>query len=410
MFVANGWKSLFGSVSVAWGWKVVFEAGRGRMIHLDAVRVVLMSCGVVTHATMIGSNAVFDAITFVSGLFRMKAFFLISGFFGALVLSRRSAGQFLSARLPALLWPLAAGTVVVVPFTLWLMAIWHHGPIGVVAWLTDPGWLESLPDPVGPLLHLWFLVVLIGFTLLLPPLMAVLRTPVVAVPIEALRPFTQRLGLWGHVAVIALLMMLSRSAYLALFGPDLESDAFGWLVSMLFHYAPWFGFGALAFRYRWLFDAFETVSGRHLLGGLLLCAGIFTLALQFGDGWPGLLRRALFWPSRSGMVVFGFAGLVQLCRHWLDRETPLLRMFVDSALTFYLIHIALIFLLALLIGRDAADSIGIFGLFVLLVLVVPPLGVAVHALVVGRVPVLDLLFRGKRTAPRGSHGARAGFG
>lgn len=374
---------------------VMADAESTRIFHLDAIRAILMLFGILTHATMIGSHAVFDMVTAVSGLFRMKAFFLISGFFGALLLAKRGTGAFWATRLPSLLWPLATGIVVIVPLTLWLMALWFSGPISPRAWLSDQSWLETFPAPVGPLMHLWFLVVLIVFTLALPMLMVVLKSRPVALVASAMLLGAKRWGLWGHVLLISTLMMASRGLFLALFGRGFDGGEFGWIVAMVFQYAPWFGFGALAFHYRPLFDVFGSVSLAHVAGGLLLCCGMFALASWLVGGWPAPMAKAIYWISRSAIVVFGFAGLVRICRRWFDRETPLLRLLVDSALTFYLLHIALIFLVVNLAGRETP---GLGWLYMLAVLLVPPLAIWLHVVLVTRSAVLQLLLSGKSRA------------
>lgn len=372
------------------------QKGNSRIVHLDAVRAFFMLFGVLTHATMIGSNAAFDVVTNVSGLFRMKAFFLISGFFGAMVLAKRGTGAFWAGRLPALLWPLATGLVLIVPLTLWLMTLWFDGPISPLEWMKRSTLPPSFAEPVRPLMHLWFLVVLIVFTLASPGLMWAVRSrPVVALT-WAMQASAKRVGLWGHVLLISVLMMASRGLFLALFGSSFEKGEFGWIVAMIFQYAPWFGFGALTFHYRPLFDAFGLAPVRHIVGGLLLCSGMFVLASSSSLGvpldLPMLPTKAMYWASRSAIVVFGFAGLVQICRRWFDRETPFLRILVDSALTFYLLHIALIFLVVSLVGRE---MLGLGGLYILAVLLVPPLGIWLHVAVVSRSPMLRLMVTGK---------------
>lgn len=90
---------------------------------LDVARGVLMALGVVLHAAnvyaqdqtwLIGDTArhpFFDLLSDAIHVFRMPAFFLLSGFFAAMMLERHPPARFLARRLKRLAVPMIAAGV-----------------------------------------------------------------------------------------------------------------------------------------------------------------------------------------------------------------------------------------------------------------------------------------------------------
>jgi len=105
-------------------------AGAGRLHHLDAVRAFAMLLGVALHTALSyfdsgwavrdGSGAdsgfyLFFVLTIHA--FRMPLFFLLSGFFAALLTGKRAIRAVLEHRFRRLLVPLVLGAVTIVPLT-----------------------------------------------------------------------------------------------------------------------------------------------------------------------------------------------------------------------------------------------------------------------------------------------------
>lgn len=125
---------------------------QNRLVGLDAWRSILLFYGVLVHAsnmvrTIPGDPLVFNIIQSTSRVARMQAFFLIAGFLAARSIGKRGRAEWLRDRIAQLFIPL------------------------VVIWLTFQrltDWVTT-GDPfrtVHRIDHLWFLVVLIGFSVL----------------------------------------------------------------------------------------------------------------------------------------------------------------------------------------------------------------------------------------------------
>ena len=145
-----------------------------RYHDLDALRAAAMLLGIVLHAALFlvpdawpvldrkaSESLPYDDIVNVIHGFRMPVFFLLSGFFTAMLWQRRGLGGLLRQRLQRVGLPLAVGCVTIVPLTAWVWIVTSdydlakdfpaETPVIVMAafvWLFT--WLESFH-------HLWFL-------------------------------------------------------------------------------------------------------------------------------------------------------------------------------------------------------------------------------------------------------------
>jgi glucan biosynthesis protein C len=93
-------------------------------------------------------DSFYGGIMYMSGLFRMPTFFVISGFLAAIYVSREN---WLMGRLRSIGIPLIAGWVLLVPLTIWLLddSVW-----GAII-------MKALAhDRILPPIHIWFLITL----------------------------------------------------------------------------------------------------------------------------------------------------------------------------------------------------------------------------------------------------------
>ena len=168
--------------------------GERRYYGLDALRGGMMMLGIVLHTadmylaapppqflafpTDRNTSLVFDLLFHFIHQFRMPTFFVLAGFFCALLVEKRGLWETYKNRAARVAAPLAAACLTILPLTLVLfldmaMAVKY----GAHAWLPDPKLLARMDrelaaqgQPHGqlPALHLWFLVYLLYFYLLLP--------------------------------------------------------------------------------------------------------------------------------------------------------------------------------------------------------------------------------------------------
>lgn len=164
-----------------------------RYFGLDALRGGMMMLGIVLHAAMLylvappaampiptdRNNAlVFDLVFAFIHSFRMPTFFVLAGFFTALLIEKRGLWGTYKNRAARILAPLAAGMVTILPLTgLFMFDFMLAARFGTNDLIPDREALQALSQemaakgaPTGqlPLGHLWFLYYLCYFYLLIP--------------------------------------------------------------------------------------------------------------------------------------------------------------------------------------------------------------------------------------------------
>jgi glucan biosynthesis protein C len=136
-----------------------------RYHHLDAARALFMLLGIPFHASLafagghwlVMSGTRDPLLAIIPPLlsdFRMPGFFLIAGFFAAMLLERRSRREWLKGRVERLGVPLLTGMAIILP--LQAAMLWYAP--------------REMVDPAAaahPLAHLWFLPTLLVLCVLL---------------------------------------------------------------------------------------------------------------------------------------------------------------------------------------------------------------------------------------------------
>ncbi len=189
---------------------MVVSGGERRYYGLDALRGSMMMLGIVLHAGMFylaaapermpipsdrNTSYVFDLLFHFIHSFRMPTFFVLAGFFAALLVEKRGLWGALRNRAARILAPLLVGMVTLVPLTMILLLDFmlsvRFGTHDLLPSRSDTlilgAELRAAGHPVdqipGPA-HLWFLYYLCGFYLALPLLIWLIRR---------LQPWTERL-------------------------------------------------------------------------------------------------------------------------------------------------------------------------------------------------------------------------
>lgn len=326
-------------------------------------------------------------------LWIMPLMFLISGMSVALALRGRGGGQFARERVTRLLVPLLFGIAVLAPPQVYVERLTHRQFAG--------SFLDFLPHYVNAPylgvggtgnfawmgLHLWYLLVLFTFSLLLLPLFLALRGP-------RWRAAVARLDAWlakpGALLLPALpLMLLSGGLDPATVG---RRDFGGWnlfvyMALLLYGFAliatP--GFGAAAHRSR---------LGAFVLG---LIAGL--VANRFDDAGFGSPQYLAGFAARGLAMWCLLLVFIGLCYPLRTTHTALLGYAGELVLPFYMLHQPVIVLAGYVIVQAALAPWVEYGLLIVLCL---PLIVALYDLLVRRFTPLRLLcgLKPLQAAPR----------
>ena len=351
-------------------------AGSSPRFHdLDALRATAMLLGVVLHATLFlipDAWPIQDAwagsvppqespygylLSAIHG-FRMPVFFLLSGFFTALLWQRRGLKEMGVHRLKRVALPLAIGSLTIIPINVWLLAGADFDP----AWW-PVYWLDSLH-------HLWFLWILL------------LLVAAFAVAVRLGLQFLHRLW-WLAIPATLLPQLLMHEP---IFGPD-TSDGPVPNPVVLAYYALFFAFGAFCYRRsivvsrRWAIALIPTLTVIFLSGLVFL--------YETPAPWAAYVS-AVFQATYAWLMCFGLMGLFR----WIAaRERFWVRYVSDASYWIYLWHLPLVIAgQSLLVGLPLNPHLK----FALLCLVVSAILLVVYQIGVRYTPVGTFL-NGRRS-------------
>ncbi|HSV48568.1 MAG TPA: acyltransferase family protein [Ramlibacter sp.] len=334
------------------------DTGGERLHALDNLRALMMWLGIVMHVSVIHmvkdaplpwrderTTLLADLLASFIHAFRMPVFFILAGFFVAMLVQRRGAWGMLVHRLRrvglpfAIFWPpLFALTAVLALLFLNRMV---RGAWG----------LEQVPMPghstieVGyrpATMHLWFLWLLLWLCVLTVPVLWVAQRMPRQVT-QAVSALFGRMGgaAWGFAVLalpLAVLGSFYRTGVLAPTGSFLPPLS-GWLHNGLFYVFGW----TLWRHQQALFAQYQRHWKRYAWAGLLfyLATGALVEAMRRASGvqathWP--LWIALAYNCASWLWSFALIGLFL---RTLQRPHPALGYLADSSYWVYLVHMPL---------------------------------------------------------------------
>jgi glucan biosynthesis protein C len=324
-----------------------------RLHGLDALRASMMLLGLVLHSaasyprTSLGqawpyqdaqTSALFDPVIFIIHLFRMPTFFVMAGFFAALLFYREGPAGFLVHRVRRVLLPFFVAWIVLFPmmvfgFTLALMG----GGFGNVA-----GALQAtVAAPYTPtvLAHLWFLY----YLFMICVVAAVVVRLVGYVPLATRARFTAIFGgLAPTAAGCVTLGLLSGFTMLPMSAPMLDTPAaFVPTARVLVAYAVFLSFGWLLFVRRDLVPSFGRHPWRYLMVGLLMSVAYLASVLQppFINPDAAHVASVMLGGVAMWLLVYGLIGIfVRYAAH----PSPLQRYLADGSYWIYLVHLPVV--------------------------------------------------------------------
>ena len=332
--------------------------GTGAVRHhaLDGLRAVMMLLGLVLHAAAsygtiplgeawpfkdISTAAAFDFVLFYIHVFRMPIFYVIAGFFAALLYLRRGPRGLANNRIIRILIPFVLGWIVLAPltnagFTFAMAAQATSIAAGWQAAVASVAGLAFLRDTT---LHLWFLYYLLmfyGIALLGGPVL--LRLPPGARE-RTTRAFGRALSSrWRPLffAVPTTLSLLGMPGGALQTSASFIPDAKTFVVYLVF-----FAFGWLLYERRNQLASFQDHAWLQVGLATLLVPVNTTAFARAAQAGPGGNVAAHVTAAATGglmvwLLVFGITGLFL---RYMDRPSPRVRYLVDASYWLYLCHL-----------------------------------------------------------------------
>lgn len=266
--------------------------------------------------------------------FRLPLFFLVSGFFTAMLWRKRGLRQLAKHRTKRILLPLA----IFVPLTWILMIVvgmeafvvpaGHFGENGEESSHEVPAGLIGLIFFAPVFHHLWFLYYLIwlvaGFILIM---WSIGKLKLKALPDRLVT--SPVCWLWLLPATFLPQLLMKKD-----FGPATATGALPW-PPILVYYVVFFFFGALCFGRDW----FNTKAGKlwplsFVLAVPPLLAGLCLVKSQQNDELLAACSVAYAW-----LMILGCIGFF---RYFFSGENPRIRYLSDASYWLYIMHLSVI--------------------------------------------------------------------
>lgn len=324
------------------------QAGE-RVHHMDNLRALAMLAGVVFHAALAysplmhpiwpladaGRSIAVDAVAWFLHLFRMPLFFVVAGFFAALLVARRGMAGLFRNRAARVLLPLVLFLPLVLISMHWLTMqavanVAHPSP--ALVWMR--GWIEqhdSLPLLPG-WAHLWFLFYLLLFTVLTWVASSL-----------GLRSLGQRIA---ALPPLALILLFPIPLTLALAGTSAPWPAPEFVLPSLWamaFFGLYFALGYQLFQRHEILDRMRPWSMLLLVGAVLGYALLFHSTDGFALTRPTTLQHAM----HAALEAYAGLWMTLWCllagKRWLDRRSPTMRLLADASYWTYLVHLPLLF-------------------------------------------------------------------
>lgn len=279
------------------------------------------------------SSILFSCLVFFIHVFRMPLFFLMAGYFTALLYYRRAPWEMLKNRGMRVALPFAVFLPILFPLTNSGFIFSMEGGVNggweaAGAYLANPaGWFAAFRT-----IHLWFLYYLILFFVLI----AVLMPLVERVTGSWTDGLGQRLGklihhplgvLIGSAVTFLTLLPMSKA------GLDTET-AFLVQPKILLSYGVFVGFGWVLYLNSDQVARFAQNAWRWMAVGAVLSTGY----LAYSVSMPGeaLIAGKALAAASMWTLIYGFVGLFV---RYYDRPKPMGRYLSDASYWLYLVHL-----------------------------------------------------------------------
>ena len=265
--------------------------------------------------------------------FRLPAFFVMSGFFAALLIERRGRQAFLENRAARLALPFLLGMLTMYPFLKISSVYCYFLARDADAWSRTLSWLAQgrLERSIEPM-HLWFLEILMWLCLA-----AAAFAPALDRLLGA--PWFPRL-LRSRAAIPLCSLLTFPTLLLTEVGILDTPHSFSLHFHIVLAYAVFFCFGWGLYRHRTALGAFERIRPAVLLPALpclILAAGAIDrqLAVRPARDWLAFAASAALNALMAWLIIFGLIGL--FLRRF-SSPSPRVRYLSDSAYWLYLFH------------------------------------------------------------------------
>ena len=353
-----------------------------RLFYLDSARAVLMLLGVVLHVSTIysvGSNwwvvsadasLIYNYLNNAIHSFRLPAFFLLSGFFSAMVISKQGYRKFIRSRFTRLIVPVTVcAWLINYPQSVFLTLYGNRS----MYFFTDTGWVY----------HLWFLNYLFIYVILLyGSNLWLSKTPV------RLRLPRFLYNNLANLIASALVVMLGIHLLASVFQLRYH-EYFGRLeIYGLSLYGLMFLIGVGTYYNKKLLSTFVDSSAL----GLIPCGMLLTLEMLYFHTMNSQIGTALVMATGIVLGIWMSAIVLALFKRYLNFSNKYMSFISGASYSIYLLHHPLVLIFGVIFNRlywniHIETLVSIVAIFAITSLV--------HRYLISKCRVLSFLLNGK---------------
>ncbi len=376
------------------------ETVRPRLFYMDSMRTTMMLGIVVLHVSNIYAplhnwivadsqqSMLYNWIVDFCDTFMLQVFYIIAGFFAVMSLQKTGVAQFFKTRMWRIAIPLVCTGLTINSAELYLRSVMELGyrPHVMEFWRETllPAWSNG-----GWVSHLWFLVTLLQFFAVTPLVLKVGRWLSQFSIVNKAAHVLRRHCLFLLLLPVVRLLML---AFDKLFPEVYQATLFFGTISVddFLAYCPYFLVGLWLFSDNKAQSEFTTSYRWQMFVYLPVLVGFLMLRDQHGVNVLSVTKTYLEGLVHCLHCQFCFV----LFYKYMNRQIPAVSKLSDMSYTIYLFHHIIVIGLGFALAQVQMPIAIKFFAIITVALGVPML---IHQLVIRRIPILSLLYNGKRS-------------
>ena len=357
-----------------------------RIFFLDSMRGVLMTLGVFLHSLQVfnakqgwliystKSIPFAESIINLIHLFRMPAFFIVSGYFAIFTLKKYGVNNFLKIRILRIVIPFVTTVITLNSLQVYILTKTGWMNFELLSYITQGEWIT----------HLWFLINLSIF-FFCTYIAIKFFNPVLKFFNNFFHTFLKE----THIYIILFLFSFIIVMLLALFS-IITSYVSNPIVSIrsIFFYFPFFILGILIFTNKNLFNQFINLP---IFNTLVMTTLFVFLSYYFKDD-EYILQKIAYYFFDASSKLFASALCFTLFYKFFNQKSNFFSLLAEASYSIYLTHHILVIIGGIiLIKLDIGGYLG----FSILILFTISFSLMIHHFLISKIDLFTFLYNGK---------------
>lgn len=322
------------------------------------------------------SNTLLTYLVDIVHLFRMPAFFIVSGYFCLLTIKRYGPYKFINIRLTRIIIPLLVTAITLNSLQMLILTTTGWKQFDIYSYLLTGEWVS----------HLWFLINLIIYFLVMF-IFSLFVNRIPSYTYTKANDILNKLPIFLILLILPLIWLTIKASNKI--GAPIYLDILGIInIYELLFYFPFFLFGM------WLRsnpDQLKKFSKINIfMSFFVICASLF--AASKIDPQAGLLQTTTKEYLHTTSIWFSASICFYIFSNYANMESKLFMFLSDASYSVYLFHHIIVITIALILTKLSTDALTGFSILIILT---TSLSIAIHKYIISRYKPLSFAFNGK---------------